>query len=268
MVGPIAAVVERDSDERQPVPLGGGDERAPGGDGIAGLDTDAALITAQQPVMVGQVALAVRNCLRFAGDDFGEGLVLQRCAGQPRKIVGSGVVVVGRKPVRIGKMRVFQPQLGCALVHHRYKMLHCAARRDGQRRRRVVARFEHQAIQQVGDGDLLALNQINRRALDADRLLRNGDDSLRFQQLDSQQRGHDFGRRRHPQPHVFVSGGEDVAALLHHNVGSGSGSHGVFPIIYARTVDCRGDGRRILRKVGSDQRKKTGCQQKRGQHAG
>ena len=218
--------------------------------------------------MVGQIAPAVRNRLCFAGHDRGEGLVLQRRAGQTRQIVGGGVVVVGGQPVRVGEMRVLQPQFGRALVHQQDEVLHRPAGRDGQRGRRVVARLEHQPVQQVGDGDLLALGKINRRALDPDGLLRHGDDRFRVQPFDGQQRGHNFRGRGHPHPRMRVTGGQDIAALLHHDVGRRGGGHGAFLIIYARAVDRRGQNRLVFRQRRRKQRQESGRQQRRGQRAG
>ena len=150
MIVPVVAVVQRDNNEGLTVSLGGADETPSSRFGVAGLDADGAVIIPQQFVVIEKKArqLAVHGGgkLFLCGNDGLEGGILQGGSGNPRKLVGGGIVPLGGQSVRILKTGVLQSHARARLVHFFGKRRNVSRTGDGKRVCRVVARFQQQSV--------------------------------------------------------------------------------------------------------------------------
>ena len=173
-----------------------GDERVPGGVGVARLDPErAGVVDLQQRVVVVEVELAALDRERqhdlAAAHDPPQPLVLQHRRGERGEVVRAGVVAlvlqaVGAREARAAEVHL--PRLG---VHLRDEALQRPRHALRQRDRRVVARREHQPVEHRLQPDALAARQqADARALVPQRLLGDPDGRVLGQALGHQQRGH------------------------------------------------------------------------------
>ena len=98
-------------------------------------------------------------------------------------------------------MRVFIgsvcAQFAGARIHHLAEGVHAARDVFGDGHRRVVARAQHQPIEHIAHGQLLAFGEINRSTRNAFGIGPGGDDLLRRAGFHGEQAGHNFGGGRH-----------------------------------------------------------------------
>ena len=115
-------------------------------------------------------------------------------------------------------MRVGQSQPLCLRVHQVGKFRNAPAHADGDCRRRIVCGLEQKGIEQLLQGQLLSLRQIDGGALHADRFRRRSDDRFGRGVCQCRQRGHDFCGACHGEPPVGVLFKQDQAVPgIHEN---------------------------------------------------
>ena len=146
--------------------LGGGAETVSGLAGAAGLDADGAAVDIAGVLVPGQQAVGVVELPGLAhvggggvvpagGDDLPEGRVGHGLLGHAVDIPGGGVVVVVVEAVGIDEMGACHAQLLRPLVHPLHEGGDVPGHSDGQGVGRLVGGGQHQAVEQVVDGDLL-----------------------------------------------------------------------------------------------------------------
>ena len=165
MIGPIAAVVQRDGDQAHPAALGTGDERAPRVAGVAGLEADAAGIRREQLIVVRHRARA--DARRARRDDARERRVLHGVGRKARHIEGTGAVSHFVETTRVHKRCVLHAEGFRLFVHPSDKLRAAAAPAavGGDALRRVVAGRQHQTVEKFLHRERFALEKVHRRAL-------------------------------------------------------------------------------------------------------
>ena len=121
--------------------------------------------------MIAQIPLS--RCHGLRGYGLGKDGIFHGIGRQHRQIPGTGIMTGAVQSVGVFKMGVAQPQKPCLVVHQLHKALHRAPTADGQRYRCIVARGQHQSVQQLLNRQHLPLPQVHGRAFDPHRLLGN-----------------------------------------------------------------------------------------------
>ena len=175
----VVGVAKEYDDGRRAILFGGGDEALAGHGRVAGLDADGVFVQAAFRVgrervdeFVGVferqgrgVQVGCVNRVGARGDDAAELFVLQRVGGEPRHVARGGVVVVVVYAMGVHKMGAGHAELGGLAVHAVGERLDGAGRVAGDGGRRVVARDEHEPVEQVAQADRLADLQPHERAV-------------------------------------------------------------------------------------------------------
>ena len=141
--------------------------------------------------------------------DLLEGWILPRLSGNACHIVCGCIVIVVVKAIRIHKMRVLEPKLRHALIHHVHKSTDAARHMIGCHKTHLVGRLQHNTVQYLLDRKLLARHAVHGGAsgLNAVRLcLGKRDNVTRRTVLQRQQRCHDLGDTRRIMLLVHVLG--------------------------------------------------------------
>ena len=228
MIGPVVGGVEGDGDELLAVPQGAGNQGPSRLVGVARFQAGAPLIPPQQFVVVGQAPPGNED--RPGGNDGPQFLPLQYRPGQNGHIVGGGVVVRVIQTIGVCKVGVVHAQLGGLFVHLRHEALHVSPAVACNGQGRVVARGEHQPVEQSLQGDLLLRLEVHGRALRPRPLTldgyRGGQVGMEFHR---HQGGHQFGDAGDAPlfPGVFLI--EHPPALFVHQDGRGGGQGGFCP---------------------------------------
>ena len=173
-VGPGGVVGAQDhGDEGVPLLLGGGDETVAGLAGAAGLDADGPaegiageLGGGEQGVGVQQHAFTRHICgghdIAGRGDDLPEGRVGHGLLGHAIDVPGRGVMLAVVQAVGVHKVGAGHAQLLGPLVHPLDKGRDVPTDGHGQDIGRLVGGGQHQAVEQVVDGDLFPGLQVRR----------------------------------------------------------------------------------------------------------
>ena len=190
MVAPVVRVGQRDGDELALAPFRGADEDAARVAGIAGLDTDTAVVAPEQLIVVGQRPAGAGDRLR--ADHRAELLVLQCCLRERGKVARGRVILPAVEPMGIGKMRLPQAERLRAQIHLPDEGLFAAGHADGERQRRIVAGMQHHAVEQILPRQRLALLQIHAGAFQPHGKRRDRHAPVRLPCLADQKAGHDL----------------------------------------------------------------------------
>ncbi|MNI48382.1 hypothetical protein D3C73_1029430 [compost metagenome] len=150
MIVPVIAVVQRNRHQLLAVAGGRADQTAQRFFGVPGLNPIGPFVQAQHFIFVAPfvVPLIIRivGCLHLCGYNFFEYRIMQRIGCQHRQIIGARVMPFGIQPVRIGKMRMGQPQLLCLGIHQVDEAFLRSADMFGDCRSRIISRPQHQAV--------------------------------------------------------------------------------------------------------------------------
>ena len=128
-------------------------------------------------------------------DDLAEGFILHGGDGQAGHVRGGGVVLFIVITVGVDEVAARHAQLPGFFVHPLSEFFDAARVQHGDGVGRVVAAFEHQAVQQVTQRHLLAVEYGHLRAVGRDipGLPWDSDHLVRVHRFQRQQQGHDLG---------------------------------------------------------------------------
>ena len=222
-VVPHPVAIEHDGHELDAVALRRRDEAASRRIRVACLDAVAAFIEPEHLVLIAQtvrVILDPRECDFLRAHDFLE--LRQRVAirGNQRKVVRCRVVRIIRQAVRIDEVRVFRADFMRLVRHEAGECI------DGTRdvlsdgHRRVVARMEHHAIEQLAQRDFIALFEPERRAFRASRVRADLHDIVEVALFERDDQRHDFRRARREPAVSHVALIEHAPRLRLHDDGT------------------------------------------------
>ena len=141
--------------------------------------------------MVAQEAAAHGDA--FGGDRFLKNGVIHGVGGKNCQIRCRGVVILGIQTMGVLKVGILHPQHPGFVVHLARKLFDASAAIQSQRRRRIIAGGEHQAVQQLLKRQNFPFLKIHGRAFNAHGFF--GDLHLiqHIAPFTDQQRRHDFG---------------------------------------------------------------------------
>ena len=129
------------------------------------------------------------------------------------------VVVIRRKPGRIGEMRARAAQSRSPVIHHLGKPFHRTAYIFRKRVGRIIGRLQHQRIQRVTDRHLLPFRQSHIRRVFI-QLIDNGGTGhhgIKIRILQCEETGQDLGDRCRIQLTVTVLGIQKDTRINIHN---------------------------------------------------
>ena len=260
------------------LPGGGGDQAVAGFPGRTGLDADGARVYIAVVLEAGQQTVGVVQgpLGRLVGggdgigvrrDDLPEGGVGHALLGHEIDILGGGVMVGVVQAVGVYKVGALHAQLLGALVHLLHEGGDVAAYGHGQDVGRLVGRVDHQAVEQVLNGDLLSGYDVGGGGVVRDVCQGGGvhsDHGVHGEispadRLNGQQSGHDLGDAGRVAHLVGVHLMEDLVGIhVDEEGGGGLQGNGFNARVLHRLGRRKGQGG----EEGQSQQKRKGANQR------